>query len=175
MPPLDGEQLGAEAAELLDDLAHADTPGAPPGGAQPEPEPQLEQEHIPNPAPKIAGALKMARGNALVRKVTPPRVLAVFDDATCDALGDAIGPLAMKWWPSLTPSFTIILDEWKEELHAAAVLYVVGSAVVDAMKPDAERADAQPGAQPGGARNADRDYVDPPNPASGVPPVEPMR
>src|SRR5688572_25420094 len=104
MPPLADEQLDAEARALHEDMA------APPGGtaeadgaradasagtAEAGGE-DLNQEHIPNPGPGIAATLKRARQLGIVQRLVSPKVLAVFDDTTCDELGEALGDLTVK-------------------------------------------------------------------------------
>lgn len=104
MPPLDEDQLRAEAGELAKGMregegATAGDHAAPEGesptdgaaGGAPGGDAGDGGEYIPNPARAIAGALKRALAFPLTRKVLPPRVLAVFDDATVEELADAVG------------------------------------------------------------------------------------
>lgn len=188
MPPVDGEQLAAEAVALKDELtgegaaagagqgdkvpegespAQGATGGAPGDGSQPD---DFHQEHIPNPAPKIAATLKALRGNVLVIRLVPPKVRAVFDDMTCEQLGDALGPLALKYAPTVTPQLDAFMERWGVEINAAYVLGSVAWNVYGALEAD------QDAARAAAARDVtppQQQRGDPPNPAAGVPPVEP--
>lgn len=182
MPPLDGEQLADEAGALKEELTgegaaagagqgdkvpegespqHGATGGAPgEGGSQPD---DFHQEHIPNPAPQLKAALIMARDFPLLARFVPKHVRVALSDENIAELSDSFGDLAVKHGWNIIPG----LDEWKEELRVVMALAVVSVAAVQAAQadPDAARAEA--------ARDVTPPRGDPPNPAAGMPPVEP--
>lgn len=181
MPPLDADQLAAEARELEKEISAGDAgagdaaQGNDQDAAAGDPAQAQEQEHIPNPGPKIAGALKKARaavqGNALLQRVIPPRAVAVFDDATCDAIGDAFGPLTLKYAPTMAPQLDAFMEKWGPECNAAWILGGVAWRLYGALSPDDEaaRADAARDVTPPRAEGRDP----PPPGAAGKAPVEP--
>lgn len=173
MPPLDEEQLAAEALELE---AERQGPTGDADGKGPGPDAgsgdasSSEQQYIPNPAPKIAAGLKALRQNKLLARIVPPAALAVFDDATCEEIGGALGPLAMKYAPTIAPQLDALLARWGEEARALYVLGGVAWAVYVALAadPDAVRAASARDVSPGAAARGDTGR-DPPPPGAGEP------
>lgn len=185
MPPLDAEQLAAEARELKRDQERADNPpppegeGGDAGGPQPGAAgddagawPGADQEAtVENPAPVIAAALRKARDFPLAPRLVPPRMLAVFDDATIDELADALGALTVKYGPVLA-RWLNVTERYGPEAKAATVFLVIAFKLWLASMEEAQAASAPPaGERVVGGHDASREGRDPPPPGAAAEPV----
>lgn len=102
------------------------------GAAAGAPEPEAEPQHVPNPAPMIRAALMRARSHKLAQKFLSARVLAVFDDATCDEVAEATGGIIQKHGAALA-GWLDGADEWKEELRFGWCLLGLSMALSEAL------------------------------------------